>query len=186
MQEDRLKQLESENAALREELEHMRNEMLRLVSHNLNMAEQLEENTELCRRVAVARELLDGNIERQCNADLKDDGQLMAMIEMRVEKERPHLKSDFTPTDLARMLDISMERLNRLFRKQSRFRTPEGYIDNLRVLAALRLLREKPQYTIAVVAEEAGFGNVRTLQRRIQEVIGMTPVEYRLMLTRDL
>lgn len=32
----------------------------------------------------------------------------------------------------------------------------------------------------------AGFSNVRTLQRRIQEAIGMSPVEYRLMLTRDL
>jgi AraC-like DNA-binding protein len=54
------------------------------------------------------------------------------------------------------------------------------------VLAALRLLREQPNYTIAVVAEEAGFSNVRTLQRRIQNAIGMSPVDYRLMLTRDL
>ena len=30
------------------------------------------------------------------------------------------------------------------------------------------------------------LSNVRTLQRRIQEAIGMSPVEYRLMLTRDL
>ena len=33
---------------------------------------------------------------------------------------------------------------------------------------------------------DAGFSNVRTLQRRIQETIGMSPVDYRLMLTRDL
>ena len=64
--------------------------------------------------------------------------------------------------------------------------SPEGYIENLRTLAALRLLRDKPNYTIAVVAEESGFSNVRTLQRRIQEVIDMTPVEYRLMITKDL
>lgn len=37
-----------------------------------------------------------------------------------------------------------------------------------------------------VVAEEPGFSNVRTLQRRIQDAIGMPPVDYRLMLTRDL
>lgn len=53
-------------------------------------------------------------------------------------------------------------------------------------MAALRLLHDKPNYTIAVVAEEAGFSNVRTLQRRIQEVLGMSAVEYRLMLTKDL
>ena len=83
------------------------------------------------------------------------------------------------------MLDVSQERLNRLFRHQTIHRTPDAYIDNLRVLAALQLLREKPQYNIAVVAEEAGFSNVRTLQRRVQDAIGMTPVEYRNMLTRD-
>ena len=55
----------------------------------------------------------------------------------------------------------------------------------LRTLAALRLLRDKPNYTIAVVAEEAGFASVRTFQRRIQEVVGMSPVDYRLIFTRD-
>ena len=84
------------------------------------------------------------------------------------------------------MLGVSMSRLYQLFRHQTIHRTPEAYIDNLRTLAALRLLREKPNYTIAVIAEEAGFANVRTLQRRIQDAIGMSPVDYRLMLTRDL
>ena len=56
----------------------------------------------------------------------------------------------------------------------------------MRTLEALRLLREQPNYTIAVIAEEAGFTNVRTLQRRIQDAIGMSPVEYRLMLIRDI
>ena len=36
-----------------------------------------------------------------------------------------------------------------------------------------------------VVAEEAGFASVRTLQRRIQDAIGMSPVDYRLIFTRD-
>lgn len=39
---------------------------------------------------------------------------------------------------------------------------------------------------MVMMAVIAGFGNVRTLQRRIQEVIGMSPVDYRLMLTKDL
>ncbi|MBP5257438.1 MAG: AraC family transcriptional regulator, partial [Prevotella sp.] len=80
---------------------------------------------------------------------------------------------------------VSHERLIKLFRHQTIHRTPDAYIDNLRTLYALKLLREHSNYTIAVVAEEAGFANVRTLQRRIQDAIGMTPVEYRLMLTRD-
>lgn len=186
MKEEEIKQLQKENASLKAEVEMLRNEMLRLVSRNLDLSEQLEYDVELRRRTAVAREIMAGNIERQRNADLQDDGQLMALIEIRLEKGRPHLKPEFGTRDLAELLGVSQARLNQLFHHQTIHHTPEAYIDNLRVLEALRLLREKPNYTIAVVAEEAGFSNVRTLQRRIQDAIGMTPVDYRLMLTRDM
>jgi transcriptional regulator GlxA family with amidase domain len=180
-----LQQLQAENAALREEVNQLKDEMMRLISRNLDLSERLEDDVDLRRRVEVARELLDGNIERQRNADLQDDGQLMALIEMRVESDMLHQDPDFDTAALARLLGVSQERLNRLFRRQTIYRTPEAYIDNIRLLSAMRMLREQPNYTIAVIAEEAGFGNVRTLQRRFQEAIGMTPVEYRLLMTRD-
>ena len=180
-----LQQLHAENAALREEIDQLKDEMMRLISRNLDLSERLEDDVDLRRRVEVARELLEGNIERQRNADLQDDGQLMALIEMRVESDMLHQDPDFDTAALARLLGVSQERLNRLFRRQTIYRTPEAYIDNIRLLSAMRMLREQPNYTIAVIAEEAGFGNVRTLQRRFQEAIGMTPVEYRLMMTRD-
>jgi transcriptional regulator GlxA family with amidase domain len=180
-----LQQLQAENAALREEIDQLKDEMMRLISRNLDLSERLEDDVDLRRRVEVARELLEGNIERQRNADLQDDGQLMALIEMRVESDMLHQDPDFDTAALARLLGVSQERLNRLFRRQTIYRTPEAYIDNIRLLSAMRMLREQPNYTIAVIAEEAGFGNVRTLQRRFQEAIGMTPVEYRLMMTRD-
>ena len=185
MAKEDIKQLQEENAALKQEVERLKDELIRMVSRNLDLSERLEYDVELRRRTAVAREIMEARVERQRNADLQDDGQLMALIEMRVEKERPHLRPDFDATALAEMLGVSMTRLNALFRHQTIHRTPDAYIDNLRVLAALRLLREKPQYTIAVIAEEAGFANVRTLQRRIQDAIGMSPVDYRLMINRD-
>ena len=180
-----LQQLHAENAALREEIDQLKDEMMRLISRNLDLSERLEDDVDLRRRVEVARELLEGNIERQRNADLQDDGQLMALIEMRVESDMLHQDPDFDTAALARLLGVSQERLNRLFRRQTIYRTPEAYIDNIRLLSAMRMLREQPNYTIAVIAEEAGFGNVRTLQRRFQDAIGMTPVEYRLLMTRD-
>ena len=186
MAKDGLKQLQEENAFLKSEVERLKDAMVRLVGRNLDLTERLECDVELKRRAEVAREIMSHFVERQRNADLQDDGQLMALIELKIEKDRPHLQPDFCAKDLAETLGVSMERLNRLFRKQTIHRTPDAYIDNLRVLAALRLLREQPNYTIAVVAEEAGFANVRTLQRRIQDAIGMSPVDYRIMLTRDL
>ena len=186
MDNDDIKKLQEENASLKQEVEHLKDELVRMVSRNLDLSERLEYDVELKRRTEVAREILEVNIARQRNADLQDDGQLLALIEMKLEKGRPQLRPEFDAQALAEMLGVSMNRLNQLFRRQTIYRTPDAYIDNLRVLAALRLLREKPNYTIAVVAKEAGFTNVRTLQRRIQEVIGMSPVDYRLMLTKDL
>ena len=185
MTKEEIQRLQEENAALRKEIDQLKDELIRLVSRNLDLSERLEEDLEMRRRTEVALELLNGNIERQRNADLKDDAQLMALIELHVEQDRPHVKPDFDSAALAQLLGVSQERLARLFRHQTIHRTPDAYIDNLRVLAALRMLREKPQWSIAAVAEESGIGNVRTLQRRVQEVVGMTPVDYRRMLTRD-
>ena len=180
-----LEQLRAENAALRGEVSQLKDEMIRLVSRNLDLTERFEDDVDLRRRVQVAREIFDGNIERQRNADLQDDGQLLALIEMRVEQDMLHQDPGFDAPALARLIGVSQERLSRLFHKQTIYRTPEAYIDNIRLLSAMRLLREEPNYNIAVIAEEAGFGNVRTMQRRFQDAVGMTPVEYRLMMTRD-
>ena len=51
---------------------------------------------------------------------------------------------------------------------------------------AMRLLRTQPNYSIAAIAEASGFNPVRTLQRRIMDVAGMTPVEYRILFTQDM
>lgn len=193
MKQEEYDHLQAENARLqtqlaeaRQEMEQLKDALVRMVNRNLELSERLEKDDELRRRTEVAREIMDNNVERQRNADLKDDGVLMALIEQLVEKDRPHLKPDFNAAALAELLGVSQHRLSLLFRHQTRYNTPEAYIDNLRTLAALRLLRDKSMYTIPVIAEEAGFSSVRTLQRRIQEAIGMTPVEYRLIFTKDL
>ena len=76
MTDEEIQRLQEENAELRQEVEKLKNELIRLVSRNLDLSERLEEDLEMRRRTEVARELLNGNIERQRNADLKDDAQL--------------------------------------------------------------------------------------------------------------
>jgi len=115
--------------------------MIRLVSRNLNLSEQLEVDVELRRRSDVARTLMEENIERQRNADLQDDGQLLALIDLRLEEKRSHLNPDFDTKQLAELFGVSQERLLKLFRNKSIYRTPEAYIDNLRTINAMRMLR---------------------------------------------
>ena len=63
-----VKELREQNAALTQEVERLKDEIIRLVNRNLDITERLEEDTELRRRVQVAREIFAGNLERQRNA----------------------------------------------------------------------------------------------------------------------
>ena len=179
-----IERLKAENQELKQQLDYTHGQFVRLMSHNLDLAERLEDDMEMRRRVDVAIEMMNGNVERMQNADLRDDAQLMAIIELKVEKEELHLDPDFDAEALAKLVGVSVSRLNALFRHQTLHRTPEAFLDNLRLLTAMRLLRDKPNYNIASIAEDAGF-SIRTLQRRMVEVIGMSPAEYRALYTRD-
>ena len=148
--------LKAEVTELKKDVERLKDELVRMVSRNLDLSECLEKDAELRMRVEVAHEIMDNYVERQRNADLKDDAELMALIENLVEKDRPHLRPDFDAAALAELLGVSPHRLALLFRHQTRYNTPEAYIDNLRTLAALRLLRDKPLHTIAVVGLAGG------------------------------
>ena len=186
MTEEEIKQMQAEIERLKAENERLHSEMMRLVSRNLDLSERLEADVELRRRTEVARTLMEENMERLRNADLQDDSQLMAILDLRLEEKRYHLKPDFDSRQLAELLGISQERLARLFRNKSIYRTPEAYIDNLRTMNAMRLLRTQPNYSIAAIAESSGFNHVRTLQRRMMDVTGMTPADYRALFTRDM
>lgn len=179
-------QLKAENADLKKKLEYTKEQFVRLMSRNLDLSDRIEGDLEFRRRVDVARELIDMNVERIRNADLRDDGQLMAIVETKVEGDRLHLDPEFDADALAKLIGVSKERLDRLFRNKSMYRTPEAYIDNLRLLTAMRLLREKPNYNIASISENAGFKHVRTMQRKLMDVLGLTPAEYRALYNRDL
>ena len=68
-----------------------------------------------------------------------------------------------------------------MFKKKTIYHSLDKYLDYLRLMRALRLLREKPGYSIEAVAMDAGFNSVRTMQRKINEAIGLTPGEFRVI-----
>ena len=67
MTEKEIKQIQEENSFLKKEVERLKDELVRMVSRNLDLTERLEYDVELKRRTEVAREILEGNVERQRN-----------------------------------------------------------------------------------------------------------------------
>ena len=182
MENDELEQLRAENARLGAENARLRDENQRLVSRNLALSERLDVWYDTRMRVQLLKELMLADRRRMARADQKDDLELLALIEARVEKEKPHLRPDFDAEALARLLDVTPLRLSLLFSNNTPHHTPEDYIDFRRVISAMELMRRQPNYSVAAVAQDVGFSSIRTLQRRMQQAIGMTPVEFRLLI----
>ena len=90
-----MEELRAENASLRDTNALLTDENHRLVSRNLALSEQLDAWHDTRMRVQLLKELLVNDRRRMARADLKDDVELLALIEARVEKEKPHLQPDF-------------------------------------------------------------------------------------------
>ena len=114
-----------------------------------------------------------------------DDEDFLEAFTQLVEEQLPGGKSRLNLDLIAGRLKMGESQLKRRILELTG-KNAVAYISQLRMEKAMRLLRDKPQYSIAAVAEESGLKNIRTLQRRIQEVVGMTPVEYRLLFNRDV
>ena len=79
MENDELEQLRAENARLREENQ-------RLVSRTLALSDRLDVWYDTRMKVQLLKELMLADRRRMARADLKDDTELLALIEARVEK----------------------------------------------------------------------------------------------------
>jgi chromosome segregation ATPase len=72
MSKDDIKKYQDEITFLKKEVERLKDELVRMVSRNLDLSERLEWDVELRRHTQVAREIMEGHVERQRNADLQD------------------------------------------------------------------------------------------------------------------
>ena len=180
----KIEDLEKEIARLEAENERLDMENVSLLGRNLLMSEQLNSWYELKQRVNWLKAEMQRGRRLQLQADQVDDAELLAMLENRLEQEPKLVTADFGTAELAELMGVSQARLMRLFRNSTIFKSPDEYLENLRLMRALQLLRDHPEYGIAAVSADAGYNSVRTLQRRMSEVIGMTPVEFRMMVEK--
>ena len=168
---------------LREAVAKLKEENSQLISRNLQMSEQLNIWYELRQRVNWLKEELEHNKRMTLKADMANDAELLAIIEERLEQEPSTVNGEFDGVKLAQLLGVSQNRLIRLFRNTT-YKSADDYLDYIRLIRGLQLLREHPEYGIASVSEDAGFNSVRTFQRKCNEAVGMSPVEFRLLVDK--
>ena len=152
---------------------------LELVNRNLQLGQQIDAYYDVRRRIQMLKDLVIRHKELMRQADLRDDDELMALMEARLEEDLPHENPDFGLKELAEFLGTSQTRLIDLFRRSPIHKTAADYLDYMRLLRSLYYLQSKPQWGIAACAQEAGFTVIRTYNRKFQDALGMTPHDFR-------
>jgi len=172
----------NENDALRQrvaELEKANNE---LIVHNMQLGRKVDIWYDVCRRVHIYKELLIRHSELLRHADLRNDDELLAIIESRLETEHNYENPNFGVKEMADMVGTSQTRILDLFRNSPLYKSAEDYIDYMRILRSLYYLMMKREWNVAACAQEAGFTAIRSFNRKFQNAIGMSPHEYRQLI----
>ena len=176
------KDYEQQIQKLQRQVELLQKANADLVNRNLRLGEMVDAYYDVRRRIQMHKELVIRHKELIRHADLRDDDELMALIETRLEEELPHENPDFGPKELAEFIGTSQTRLIDLFRHSPIHKTVTDYLDYLRLLRAMFYIQSKPQWGIAACAQQAGFTIIRTFNRKFQDALGMTPHEFRQLL----
>ena len=152
-----------------------------LINRNMQLGQQVDAFYDVRRRVQMLKELVIRHQELIQHADLRNDDELMALIETRMEKELPHQDPNFGLEELAEFIGTSQSRIIDLFRHSPIHKTASDYIDYMRLLRAMFYIQSQPSWGIAACAQEAGFTVIRTFNRKFQDALGMTPHEFRML-----
>lgn len=176
------KEYEERISTLEEQVRILQEASLELLNRNMQLSQQLDIYYDVRRRIEMLKELVIRHQELMSKADMRNDDELMALIETRLEQERPYENPNFGLAELADFIGTSKSRLIKLFRNLNFYRSADDYLDYMRLLRSLYYLQSKPSWGIAACAQEAGFAVVRTYNRKFLDIIGMTPGEFRQLL----
>ena len=174
-----LEQLREEVERLRENNKRLIEGSEQLIARNMMLAEKMDIYYEVRRRVEWLKDLVRKHRELMAHADLRDDEELLAIIEARLEGDDFALPPEFGLKDVAELVGTTQQRIVELYKRKTIYHSIDKYLDYLRLMRALRLLKDKSLYGVEAIAQDAGFNSVRTMHRKIIDAIGMTPGQFR-------
>lgn len=178
-EQSELEQLRQKVEELTAQNKHLQEANEQLIARNMMLGEKLDIYYEVRSRVQWLKELVSKHRELVAQADLRDDEELLAVIEAQLEGDNIPLPPEFSVKEVAELVGTTQSRIIDLYKKKTIYHSVDKYLDFLRLMRALRMLKDNPNYSIEAIAHDAGFNTVRTLNRKIQESLGITPGVFR-------
>ena len=152
-----------------------------LINRNMQLGQMVDAYYDVRRRIEMLKDLVIRHKELLKEADLRDDDELMAVIETNLETGQNYTNPDFGIKELAELIGTTQTRIVELFRRSTLHKSLDDYLDYLRLLRSMFFLQTQPSWSIAACAQEAGFTVIRSFNRKFQDAIGMTPHEFRML-----
>ena len=177
-----IQEYKEENEELRKHVADLEKTNNELIIHNMQLSQKMDAYYDVRRRIHIYKELLALHSDFLRHADLRNDDELMGVIESRLESERAYENPDFGVKELAEMIGTSQSRILDLFHNSPLYKSVEDYLDYLRILRSMYYLMSKREWNVAACAQEAGFSAIRSFNRKFQDAIGMKPHEFRKLL----
>lgn len=109
--------------------------------------------------------------------EMEENTALFRKLDRIVTTEKLFTQQDFSREGLMKCIGVGKNRIIRILKQNADTDSTE-YISNKRLEYAVELLKEHPEYNIAIVAEQCGI-SVSTFNRTFKNKYKMTPNEYR-------
>jgi len=133
---------------------------------NASTIQQLEEEI-----MKIIEEMILYHEEREETTEWK-----LEMINQYIESH--YMDQTLSVQQLAERYQLSVSYLSRLYKQHYQIGILEA-IHRCRIRHAKALLRERPDLSIAQIADKVGYGNVQTLMRIFKKMEDRTPGQYR-------
>ena len=121
----------------------------------------------------------ESDSEKKNEADRK----LFERIEQEIISRQLFLNPSFSREELLKIIYIPKNKFANLFRTYAGVSFPD-YINNLRLMYAVKLIQKHTNYTINAIAETCGMSS-RTFHRLFLKKFGVTPAEFREELKKE-
>lgn len=93
--EEQVQTLQEANHKLQEQANMLQQAGLELLNRNMQLSQQLDIYYDVRRRIQMLKELVIRHQELMNKADMRNDDELMALIETRLEQEHPYEDPNF-------------------------------------------------------------------------------------------
>ena len=136
---------------------------------------QLAVTSEIEPEVISSEEL---NETDKVSGEEEENKKIFQELNRIVLQKQLYLSSELSREDLAQIVHLNNARFARMIRECTGTNF-NGYINELRITYAIKLMKKCPNYTIRAIADESGFNSTPILYNLFKKKTGMTPYEFK-------